>query len=141
MADIFISYAAEDRSKIEPLVEAIKNNDWSVWWDREIPVAKAWHQVIEEELDKANCIIVVWSKASVVSDWVHAEAEEALKKRIMVPVIFEKVQIPIHFRSIQAANLFQWDGDESRIEFKQLVRAIENILGDFDGGFDGVGPR
>jgi len=36
MADIFISYARYDRSKVEPLANALKEMGWSVWWDARI---------------------------------------------------------------------------------------------------------
>ena len=32
MADIFISYAKEDRARIEPLAKALAEQGWSVWW-------------------------------------------------------------------------------------------------------------
>ena len=37
MADIFISYASEDRPKAEPVANALEDQDWSVWWDPKFP--------------------------------------------------------------------------------------------------------
>ena len=34
MDDIFLSYASEDRQRIEPLVALLESEGWSVWWDR-----------------------------------------------------------------------------------------------------------
>ncbi len=61
MADIFISYKREDFLLAKDLAEKLIELGWSVWWDRNIPVGKAYDQVIEEELAKSNCIIVLWS--------------------------------------------------------------------------------
>ena len=33
MADIFIGYASEDRSRVKPLAEALEELGQSVWWD------------------------------------------------------------------------------------------------------------
>ena len=89
MADIFISYAKKDREKVEPIANALTKQGWSVFWDRTIPGGKTWDEVIEEELDAARCVVVVWSKISIKSRWVRAEAEEGLHRNILVPVSIE----------------------------------------------------
>jgi formylglycine-generating enzyme required for sulfatase activity len=129
MADIFISYAREDRSKVELLVKALEDTGWSVWWDRDIPIAKPWHLVIQEAIDNAKCIMVVWSNASVDSEWVLAEAEEGLRRRVLVPVMFEEVKMPLLFRSLQVADLILWNGNRSEAGYKQLMKALDSILG------------
>ncbi len=58
MSDIFISYAREDRKKIEAIAKRFENQGWSVWWDRKIPPGKTFSQVIEEELADARCVVV-----------------------------------------------------------------------------------
>ena len=67
MADIFISYAKEDRSRIEPLAKALEEKGLSVFWDRNIPTGQTWREVIGEALESASLIIVAWSKSSVIS--------------------------------------------------------------------------
>ena len=34
MADIFVSYASDDRDRVQSLVEALEAEGWTVWWDR-----------------------------------------------------------------------------------------------------------
>ena len=36
MADVFISYASEDRERVKPIVGSIEDAGFSVWWDRRI---------------------------------------------------------------------------------------------------------
>jgi hypothetical protein len=110
MADIFISYASQDRSRVEPLAKALKNQGWSVFWDFKIPVGKTWRQVITEELKAAKCAVVVWSNTSINSEWVHKEAEEAQERQILVPTMIDKVKPPLGFRRMQAAKLMKWAG-------------------------------
>jgi hypothetical protein len=59
MSDIFISYASEDRSRAAAVAKALEAKGWSVWWDRNIPTGKRFHEVIEEEIGKARCMVVL----------------------------------------------------------------------------------
>jgi len=74
MSDVFISYAHADREAARKVAEALVAHGWSVWWDRIIPVGRKWDEVIEEKLDSATCVVVLWSKASVASQWVKFES-------------------------------------------------------------------
>ncbi|HEX5021239.1 MAG TPA: toll/interleukin-1 receptor domain-containing protein [Candidatus Binatia bacterium] len=77
MADIFISYANEDRDRAGQLAALLEHEGWSVWWDRRIPAGRTWRSVLEGALDNSRCMIVLWSENSVNSPWVAEEAEEA----------------------------------------------------------------
>ncbi len=108
MADIFLSYASDDRTRVVPLVEAIEARGWSVWWDREIHAGPRFDQVIEEEIAEATCVVVIWSEASVKSDWVRDEANEGRERQILVPLLFDDVRPPLGFRAAHTANLIGW---------------------------------
>ena len=100
MADIFISYKREDFLLAKALAEKLIELGWSVWWDRNIPVGKAYDQVIEEELAKSNCIIVLWSPRSVTSLNVKEEALEGLRRNILIPIAIGNVSPPYGFKMI-----------------------------------------
>lgn len=127
-SEIFLSYASEDRERIQSLIMALEQQGWSVWWDRTIPPGKTFRQVIEAALDAAQCVVVVWSVASVDSEWVQVEAEEAQGRGILVPVRIDNVKIPLGFRQYQAADLIDWHGSVSDNEFKQLVSVISQKI-------------
>ena len=95
MSDIFVSYASADRDRARAVAQALTEQGWSVWWDRTIPPGKQFDEVIEEALDSARCVVVLWSKASVASQWVKTEAAEAMRRKILVPVLIEDVKIPL----------------------------------------------
>lgn len=130
MADIFLSYASEDRDKARQLAEAIEAHGWSVWWDRTILAGRRFEDVIDEALAAAKCMVVMWSHVSVTKDWVKEEAEDGRERDILVPVIIEPdVPLPRGFRRLQAEDLSEWDGTPSSPAFVLLVSALERVLG------------
>jgi uncharacterized membrane protein YhaH (DUF805 family) len=50
-------------------------------------------------------VVVVWSRTSVQSEWVKAEAMAARERGILVPVRIDAAPIPLPFGLIQTANL------------------------------------
>ena len=109
MADIFISYAREDRERAKELAGVLERRGWSVWWDRLIPAGGSFNRIIEEELTRAKCVIVLWSRHSVESNYVQNEAGEADRRSVLVPVLVEDVRIPLPFRHLQATPVEDLD--------------------------------
>ena len=128
MHDIFLSYASEDRARASELASTLEEQGWNVWWDRTILPGKTFDRVIESELNAATCVIVLWSKISVESQWVRAEAGDALNKGRLIPALLEDAEIPLVFRQIQAASLLDWTGDPEHAGFIQLTRAIREFV-------------
>lgn len=130
MSDIFISYASADRPRAQLLAKALQERGWSVWWDRTIPPGRQFDEVIEEALDAARCVVVLWSTASTGSGWVKTEAAEAMRRKALIPaMIDDPVKIPLEFRRLQAADLTRWHGEPSTPEFEQFCAAIATELG------------
>ncbi|MDQ3195917.1 MAG: TIR domain-containing protein [Pseudomonadota bacterium] len=128
MADLFVSYASADREKARLLAETLIARGYSVWWDRTIPPGRIFDEVIQEALSAAKCVIVLWSQASVKSNWVKTEAAEAEARDILVPAIIENAPLPIEFKRIQSANLTDWDGETRHHEFAGLLKSIELMV-------------
>ncbi len=129
MSDIFVSYASEDRERIQPLVYALEQAGWSVFWDRTIPAGKTWREVIGGEIHDTCCVLAVWTKKSVNKDWVQEEAEEGKRRGILIPVMLDAVEPPFGFGTIQAADLVSWKGDNSAPVFVHLLTDMADILG------------
>jgi hypothetical protein len=129
MADIFISYASEDRDRAIPIVKALEEHGWSIWWDRTIPPGKFFDQVIEEAITSAKCLVVLWSKKSIKSEWVKEEATKGKKRHILVPALIDPVEPPLGFGLIQAATLVDWCEHPFHLGFKQLIQAITELIG------------
>lgn len=129
MSDIFISYSKKDRDRAKTLAGALEAMGWSVFWDRKIPAGLTWRQFIGKELAEARCIVVIWSQASVGSEWVLEEAEIGKKKNILIPAFVEAVEPPFGFAALQGADFSTWDGNADASTFRQFVTDMERIIG------------
>lgn len=127
-SDIFLSYATPNRPTAKVLAAVLSTKGLSVWWDREIPPGQTFDSVIEMALGSAKCVIVLWSSASVSSDWVKVEAAEGARRGVLVPALIEDVTIPLEFRRIQAANLTDWRASTSHPGFQSLVSSVTRII-------------
>jgi len=128
MKDLFISYAHEDMERVRSMVALFEANHLSVWWDRSIPAGKSFRDLIQGAIQDARCVVVVWSRHSIASKWVQEEADEGMQREILVPVLFDDVRPPIGFRSIQAADLSHWHGDDEDSALPRLLGDISNVL-------------
>lgn len=130
MSDIFISYKREEQPEARKLAEGLEGEGWTVWWDFKLRGGDDFDRVIEAALNESRCVIALWSKLSVKSDYVIAEAREAFEQKKLVPVAIEKVNLPFRFKGLHTLNLFNWDGSSESSEFRKLVDDITAIIGE-----------
>ena len=129
MADIFVSYSRQDRARVAPLVAALEDCGWSVWWDPEIAPGEEFDSLIGRELESARSLIVVWTPLSVDSRWVRGEARDAADRGVLVPVRLDNAKLPIDFRALHATDMDGWNGDRNHAAFQGLCKALEAKLG------------
>jgi hypothetical protein len=130
VADIFISYAREDAVRAAALAAAFEGVGWSVWFDDAIRAGAPYDAVIDQQLDAAACVVVIWSRASVDSSWVRAEASEADLQAKLVPVTFEQgLRLPVRFRQIRVSHLTSTDIQESTPEARALLADVARLTG------------
>ena len=129
MADIFLSYARVDLAKAELFVTALEQQGWTVFWDiSSILSGQGFRREITKNIDAAACVLVLWSTASVESDFVIDEAERGKRNGTLVPVSIAHVPLPLGFGSIHTDDLSQWQGDVNAPAFLKLKRAITHKL-------------
>ena len=134
-ADIFISYATEDRAQAARLSAALMEQGWSVWWDREILGGQNFHAEIERALDSSRCALVLWSTTSRDKSWVLNEAGEASRQGKLVPAQIEAATtIPLAFRHLQTMDLVPWIAREGMGQFDRLLQSIAALTGPAPGG-------
>jgi serine/threonine-protein kinase len=129
-ADIFISYKAEDRPRVKPLVDALEADGFSIWWDAHIGGGTNWRRDIEEHLDAAKCVIVAWTRRSVGPDgeFVRDEAARARRRGTYLPVHFDAVDTPLGFGEVQALSLKGWKGDRADARYHALIHGVRSQI-------------
>ncbi|MDZ4762185.1 MAG: toll/interleukin-1 receptor domain-containing protein [Alphaproteobacteria bacterium] len=95
--DIFLSYNREDQARAKVFAEAFSAQGFNVWWDVGLRTGEAYDEVTETALRTAKAVVVLWSKKSVASRWVRAEATLADRNKTLVPCMIEACERPIMF--------------------------------------------
>ena len=128
MSDVFVSYKAEDRSRVQRLVDALESDGLSVWWDARVGGGDAWRETIAEQLDSAPCVIVVWSKRSTAPEgrFVRDEAARAQKRGAYLPVTIDKVDPPSQSFDRPSGDVLAIQSDIAT----NVARALSVELGD-----------
>lgn len=128
MADIFLSYARRDLKRVQFLIDGLSSEGWTVWWDAHIAPGKSFADVIENELSKAKCIVVVWSHNSIKSTWVKNEARFGTERQTLIPVKIDDVKLPVEFNHIYTASLKRLTEHASNVEQDNLLTPLRAIL-------------
>ena len=105
MASIFLSYARDDVAKAGRIADALEQAGHSLWWDHNIHAGSRFSTEIAAELNAAELVVVLWSKSSIDSPWVHDEAAAGRDSGRLVPVLIDAVEPPLGFRQYQAVTL------------------------------------
>jgi TolB-like protein len=128
MGAIFLSYAREDRACAERLARVLGKAGHQVWWDRHIQSGREFAAEIESQLEKADIVLVAWSKHAGKSPWVRDEAAIGRDRGRLLPILVDGSEPPIGFRQFQALDLAGWKGRPNDRRTKALIGAIDTIL-------------
>ena len=130
MSDIFISYKADDRARVKPLVDAFLAEGLTVWWDVHIEGGAAWRARIQRELDAAGCVVVVWTVNSTgpAGHFVQDEASRARRRGVYLPVALDAVEAPLGFGQEHVLKLIDWRGNRRDPRFQDVLALARAIV-------------
>jgi len=128
MADVFVSYSREDRELASRLVRALKADGIRVWWDEDLLSGEFFRKRLADEIDRARCVVVLWSASSVESDWVLDEAQLANDGNVCIQASLDGARAPMGYRQRHCADLSGWDGSPEATAYRQVREAIDLVL-------------
>jgi TolB-like protein len=129
LPDIFLSYSRDDQAVARRFAEGFERAGLSVWWDQSLKAGEAYDEVTEQALNNARAVVVLWSKKSVASRWVRAEATQANDNKSLMPAMIEACKRPIMFELIQTAELSHWTGDANDPAWRNFLNNVQQLVG------------
>ena len=119
--DVFVSYAREDKPFVELLVRRLEKEGLRVYWDGNLQIGSHWLREINAHLESAPAIAVIWSKNSIGSAFVQAEALKGHARGVLVPVMVEpNISLPAPFNGSHCAIICWRGGLTNRVGFNYL---------------------
>jgi hypothetical protein len=83
---------------------------------------------IEEDLNAASAVVVLWSPSSVRAKGVLNQAGIARERGILVPVTLQRVPLPLEYRDSPAIDLTTWDGKPFLQTMRPLLQAVHRLV-------------
>jgi TolB-like protein len=128
MPDIFLSYSREDQVTARLYADGLEREGLSVWWDQTLRSGESYDEVTEQSLQDAGAVVVLWSRKSVSSRWVRAEATQAERSKKLMPVMIEACTRPIMFELTHTVDMTHWKGDPNDAAWKAYAADVRRFV-------------
>jgi len=126
---VFISYARSDEPLAQLIADELGGAGFEVWRDDQLPAHRPYAEVIEERINGAAAVVVLWSAEASKSHWVRAEADTARSALTLVQASLDGTLPPMPFNQIQCADLKGWDGQRTSPGWRKLHASVSELAG------------
>ncbi len=89
--DVFLSYSRLDTAEAVKIAEALKEQNFTVWYDKDIEAGADWRQTIQRKMMRARCVVLYWSKRAERSWWVAYEVFTAQQLDKLIVTSFDDI--------------------------------------------------
>ena len=117
-----------DLAIAEKTANELKKIGISVFWDAGIHNGEDFHAKLEAKLGGVRCVLVLWSKHSVNSDWVLNEADFGKSRQVLAAAKLDDCSLPVGFRRLSTDDLTGWPGDTPPSGFVGVIARIKELL-------------
>lgn len=121
---VFVSYSRDDRKHALQIIDILERNGFSVWWDGMLEGGDRFSRTTAEALENAKAVVVLWSKTSAESHWVHDEATQGRDRKRLVPLSIDGSDPPLGFRQFQVIDATPKKVKANSAEMTGMLRAV-----------------
>lgn len=127
MPSVFISYSRKDYDIAKKISNILKSLGNQVFMDDqwEIAAGAPFRSLIDRECKVATCVLVLWSKSAVESNWVNAEAQIGLERGRLLQITLDNTEPPMVFNQYNYGTLNNWDGSADHSNFIRILKGID----------------
>jgi hypothetical protein len=135
MADIFLSYAHQDRERVANIARALADRHVTIWSDQKIRAGDEWMPEIEKALAEAKVLVLCMSPSFFASGWAQFEIGLALSRSVdsevrVIPIILHETTIPKaldRFQRLSGADpvLLQKWMQTRKAKYSKFLKATE----------------
>ena len=124
---LFVSYSRGDQAAAIPVIKALEQQGFSVWWDGLLKGGDNFLPTTQAALENADAVVVLWSRAAIDSHWVRDEATVGRDRRRLVPLTIDGSLPPLGFRQFQVIDISGWNGKPAAPVFGRIVSGIAAV--------------
>jgi len=139
-AQIFLSYAREDKKEVEELYQKLSGAGFKPWMDKEdILAGERWRSRIQRAIKRSDFFLACLSEDSIdkrgVLQWEIKQALDTWQEKLdsdiyLIPVRLEDCEVPESLREFHWVDLFEEDGwarllEAIRVGMERRGKAIQ----------------
>jgi TolB-like protein/tetratricopeptide (TPR) repeat protein len=124
---VFLSYSREDQKRARPIIAMLADAGFQVWWDGLLEGGERFSHRTEAALEGAKAVVVLWSKTSTASHWVHDEATRGRDRGVLVPLSIDGSEAPLGFRQFQVIDATPAKAKPGTAEMQAMLRAVSTL--------------
>ena len=92
MADVFISYARDERARADQVKAALEGLGLSVFLDVEgLDGGDVFSDVLDRQVKTSGAVLGLWSPHALSRPWVRIECQIARDRGVLVPALIEPI--------------------------------------------------
>ena len=133
MADVFLSYARQERASAETVKAGLEKLGLSVFFDVDsLDGGDAFPDVLDREVKSAGAVVSLWSAHALTRPWVKIECRIAKDRGVLIPTAISALDplhdVPAAFYDTQIIDLADYSGNAEDEGWRKLVRALARTL-------------